>query len=283
MLRVDEDLEPILERTKGYVDSVVTHSGHYSCGMATLRNELLAKAKVGLDGGDYLLLLDPDEIPSDSFPGVELTAAVYDATYIGGGDSWNKPTLLRVDEPATFKRSVHEYLDTPTRAILLEGYSVEQPFSSSSHERQMWKVEQLLQEQDDSRSVYYLAQTYDCLGMKGESFRYYLVRSTMGGYEEERWHAVYRAACLAESFDYSIAMTLFERCIEERPGRPEGYYRLARLVDYFGQPQRAHQLIGDGAAIPISNDNLFVNRWMESELRLRAALPVGHVFDEVHE
>ena len=69
-----EDLAPILERTKGYVTDVVTHSEHYSEGMGTLRNRLLAKAREGLDPGDYILMLDPDEIPDETFPDIDFIA-----------------------------------------------------------------------------------------------------------------------------------------------------------------------------------------------------------------
>ena len=274
-----EDLAPILERTKGYVDDLVTHSEHYSEGMGTLRNRLLEKALVGMADGDYLLMLDPDEIPDLEFPDVELTESVYSATYVGGGETWEKPTLLRVGTPAVWRRSVHEYLETPTQAVLLEGYHVEQPFSSSSRERQEWKVTQLLTEIDDPRSVYYLAQTYDCLGLKGEAMRWYLFRSYMGGFEEERWHALYKAACDSECCDYQMARVLFERCIAQRPGRPEGYYRLARLLDYFGDHAGAWATVQAGAAQPPSTDELFVNRWMQDRLREMATRRVGHIFD----
>lgn len=152
-----EDLSPILERTKGYVSDVVTHCEHYSEGMGTLRNRLLAKARDGLDPGDYILMLDPDEIPSVTFPDVTLTEPVYSVTYFGGGDEWTKPTLLRADTPGIWMRSVHEYLDTPTEAVLLGDFRVEQPFSSSSVERRQWKVGQLLGETGDPRSVFYLS------------------------------------------------------------------------------------------------------------------------------
>ena len=278
-----EDLAPILERTKGYVTDVVTHSEHYSEGMGTLRNRLLAKAREGLDPGDYILMLDPDEIPDETFPDIELTAPVYDVTYFGGGEDWEKPTLVRVDAEATWMRSVHEYLDTPAPAVHLDGYRVEQPFSSSKPERRQWKIAQLLTETDDPRSVYYLAQEYKCVDLKGEALRWYMKRSTMGGYEEERWHALFMAGRMAEHVDLRYAAVLYEQVIKQRPSRPEGYYRLARLQDYFGQHQAAWITTHDGASQPPSTDELFVNRWMQERLAEMATHEPGHIFDGQNE
>lgn len=256
MLTAGEDLSPILDRTKSYVTDVVTHSEPYTEGMGTLRNRLLEKALDGLDEDDYVLMLDPDEIPSATFPDVELTAPLYNVTYFGGGETWDKPTILRVGTPATWRRSVHEYLETQVDGVLLEGFRVEQPFSSSKPERREWKVKQLLSETDDSRSVYYLAQEYKCLGLKGEALRWYMKRSEMGGYEEERWHALFMAGRMAEHVDLRYAAVLYEQCVKQRPSRPEGYYRLARLQDYFQEHQRAWLTVQNGAAQPPSKDEL---------------------------
>jgi hypothetical protein len=282
MLTAGEDTEPIIERTKYYVDDVVTHSGHYSEGMGTLRNKLLFKAREGMEPEDYILMLDPDEIPSVELDVDKLTEPLYSVTYHGGGETWNKPTFLRADTPAIWKRSVHEYLDTVTAPVHLDGFIVEQPFSSSNPERRRWKVDQLLSETHDPRSVYYLAQEYKCLELRGESLRWYLARSKMGDYEEERWHALYMAACIAEDFDYDFAASLFERAIKERPSRPEGYYRLARLHDFFGNHELAWATAQTGAEQEISTDELFVDRWAEGRLKEMATHPVGHIFDGQH-
>jgi len=278
MLTAGEDLGPITEATKDYVGDIVTHSGHYSEGMATLRNKLLEKARCGLGPNDYLLLLDPDERPQDTFPDVELTEPLYLITYRGGGETWEKEALLRVDAMAHYERSVHEFLDSPYEPVLLEGFEVEQPSSSSSRERQQWKLAQLLTEIDDPRSVYYLAQTYDCLEMKGEALRWYLMRSRMGGWEEERWHALYKAACLAENWDWELARLLFERARFQRPSRPEPYYRLARFYGFPGADARAWYMAHLGSLLSRCTDQLFVNRWMESELKVLAERPVGGLF-----
>ncbi len=280
MLTAGEDLEPITAATSAYVTDVVTHSGHYSEGMATLRNKLLAKARAGLGAHDYLLLLDPDEVPQETLPDVRLTKPVYMATYRGGDETWQKEVLLRADVPAFYKRTVHEFLDSPFEPVLLD-FSVEQPSSSSSKKRQEWKLRQLLKETNDPRSVYYLAQTYDCLEMRGEAFRWYLRRSLMAGWEEERWHALYKAACLVETWDYALARTLFERAKDERPSRAEPYYRLSRLYDHSGEHTLAWKVIQEAAALAPSEDKLFVNRWCERQVARLAQRSVGKLFDEL--
>jgi len=46
------------------------------------------------------------------------------------------------------------------------------------------------------RTVYYLAQTYECMGIKDEAIKYYSERIHLDGFFEERYHAAYHVAQL---------------------------------------------------------------------------------------
>lgn len=81
----------------------------------------------------------------------------------------------------------------------------------------------------DSRTLFYLAQTYECLGDTANAIRYYLLRSQMDTKTEEDAVCFYRLGilygeinCWHESVDY------FLKAFSTRPTRAEALVRLAQ-------------------------------------------------------
>jgi tetratricopeptide (TPR) repeat protein len=81
----------------------------------------------------------------------------------------------------------------------------------------------------DSRTLFYLAQTYECLGDNHNAIRYYLLRAQAGTNTEEDFICLYRLGilygeigCFHESVDY------FLHAYAMRPTRAEPLVRLAQ-------------------------------------------------------
>jgi hypothetical protein len=78
---------------------------------------------------------------------------------------------------------------------------------------------------DDTRAVYYLAQTHECLGNHKEALELYAKRSSMGGWDEELYEARRRVAQCANHL-----------------GRPWAEVQQLYLEAYAGLPRRAEAL-----------------------------------------
>lgn len=63
---------------------------------------------------------------------------------------------------------------------------------------------------EDTRTVFYLAQTYRCLGDQKNAVKYYSIRSRMKGFKEEVFQSFLNCANLSNSFTHwSIRMNLY--------------------------------------------------------------------------
>ena len=64
---------------------------------------------------------------------------------------------------------------------------------------------------EDERSVYYLAQTYSCLDDYENAYKYYLMRSKMGGFYEEVYNAIFQCGRLNHDMkkDWMVSMNHF--------------------------------------------------------------------------
>ena len=79
-------------------------------------------------------------------------------------------------------------------------------------------LELLLREYDKNpvnpRTVFYLAQTYDCLQDLRNAYKYYFKRSQVKGWIEEDFVTVYRLGCIADHLckadDYITWATAFD-------------------------------------------------------------------------
>lgn len=78
------------------------------------------------------------------------------------------------------------------------------------------------------RSIFYLAQTYECLGRFNEAYEYYQLRSRMNGFDEETFVATFRLGRIAveldekdERFSWRMAEEHFHHAFALRPHRIE--------------------------------------------------------------
>lgn len=126
-----------------------------------------------------------------------------------GGDAYDSPRLLRTAAGWRWVGEVHELPMGPGGelpgarpggvAIRHEGTS------DPARQRRRWRDmdvpllrRAVAARPEDGRALFYLAQTWHCLGSYQTALRLYEQRVAMGGWHEERYEAAYRAALCAE-------------------------------------------------------------------------------------
>jgi len=86
---------------------------------------------------------------------------------------------------------------------------------------------------NDPRITFYLAQTYECLGMFKEAYQFYQLRSKLNGWDEENFITLLRLGCLAERNNinnlnnWALAMDYFLQAFSLRPHRIEPLVKIA--------------------------------------------------------
>ena len=259
------------------------------------RNEVM-KAAAGMKA-EYLLCLDADE-ELVATPGwkEELAADDVRLRYDGPTEWWNTK-IVRNGMGFHYKEPVHEYLTCglPTTRQNLRGAFVRHHADGGQSGRLRWErdlaalLARCAEEPHNARAAYYLAQTRHCLGQKLEASRDYARRAGMRGWEEEGWHAAYKAAvCACEAGEpeggwVNAALAAWER----RPTRIEPAVFLAERLNRSGRHRLAYAVIG--AAQESANpegDALFVETeayaWRAQDQRALAAYYIGRKVEAAH-
>lgn len=243
---VDDTLTAAEEALEGFPHAFFVGKWH---GFAPARTELLERAR---PFSDYTLMLDADHVLHIDGERPELTADAY-TLKVRGPIEWRLPLLTRADHPFEYRGAAHSYLhsDVPTRTENLDWLSIDGGPGATRDklERDRGLLEQaFLDDPHDTRTVFYLAQTYRDLDEPELAIRFYLMRADMpDGYAEERYFARHQAGVLLgqhigcfPAFDQLIA------AFRERPTRAESLRALARLADAVADK------------LPIPDDRLFV-------------------------
>jgi hypothetical protein len=202
-------------------------------GFGPSRTALLEAAR---GRADYTLMLDADHTLHVHGDQPDLDADLY-LVKINGDLEWRLPLLTRSQHPFEYRGVAHSYLhsDTPVRLDDTDWISIDGGPGASREklERDRKLLEQaFVDDPGDSRTVFYLAETYRFLGMPHEALRFYLLRAEMGGFDEERWYARYRAGVLMGGYVEGLAgAEQLLKAWRERPSRAEALRALARLAD----------------------------------------------------
>lgn len=165
---------------------------------------------------------------------------------------------------------VHEVLgvDGPVERLALDGLRwIHLPVRHEGGKPRWERDLRLLQRQveadpDDSRSVFYLAQTHRDLGQRLEAIEWYERRAAMGGWEEEAFFARYQAGVLLVEVDWPRAMATLIAAWEMRPQRLEPLQVLSAQLRTRGHYGTAHLFAQRGVDRPQPADMLFVATWV---------------------
>lgn len=233
---------------------------------STSRNEALTLCRQSGGKFDYILLIDADmELAAEraDWPH-SLELPVYSVRQVGGF-VYDNVRLLRRDLDARYRGVTHEYLDTGLVAPRLDGVQMIDHASGGNRpgkaERDIALLQRgLLEEPDNARYMFYLAQSLKDAGRHEEALAWYRRRAAAGGWAEEQWYARYQAAgCLFALGRDEEAVSAALAAWNERPGRLEP---LALLAGHFRERAQYNlccefAVLGRGRSFP-EQDRLFI-------------------------
>jgi glycosyltransferase involved in cell wall biosynthesis len=185
---------------------------------------------------DWVLLMDADHMVDETSEFPELG--------VDGGDNYYLPIenwsevykivrIIRADQPWYFDGATHEAIRCalPTKARLLSSVTLSEYADSvrrSSHRKGAEDLvlleEQYARNPNDTRTVFYLAQSYFDDRKFDQAFEFYAKRTQMGGYQEEVFWSLFRIGLIHQSkgpAHWSKAMSAFLSAYECRPTRAE--------------------------------------------------------------
>ncbi|MGW1880883.1 tetratricopeptide repeat-containing glycosyltransferase [Streptomyces sp. NPDC001970] len=227
------------------------------------------------DSADYLLFIDADDLMEvrSGFRMPKLTHDAYRVALHDGPMIHWRPALVSTRLPWRYVGVLHEYIDCGRKHSLgtLKGANI---LSVGGGARQRGEglrnkylrdaatLEQgLIKEPDNTRYVFYLAQSWRDAGEPEKSLATYDRRAAMGGWAEEVFCSHLYAARLAADLDRPAAEVLdrYLRAHESRPTRAEALGDLARHCRLNGPRwPLAYLFARQAARIPYPGDILFV-------------------------
>lgn len=180
------------------------------------------------------------------------------------------PRLIRCHAHVHFVGVVHEVLNQVTeQKVSPDVYFKWLPSRYGKEKSQArWSrdVKLLLQEYQrnpfDPRTVFYVAQTYDCLDDLPNARLWYERRIMMPGWDEENFMACYRLAQVYEKLGkWEMALSKYLDAWNMRPSRAEPLVRLAQHYDKIDEQNTRFLFACKAVEVPYpQSDHLFVEK-----------------------
>lgn len=222
--------------------------------------------------GDYVWVIDADDLVMGTLDFSRLDADVYDVRYgpKSGFTYWRRQ-LFRDRLPWRYEGVVHEYAecDEPIVSERLDGdYHIEsRRLGGRNLDPQKYArdrdllVAEVERNPGDSRSVFYAAQSYYDLGDYASARDWYARRAEMGGWDEEVYCAMFRLgeAMTQLGSPWSDTQDAYLRAWEFRPIRAEPLHAIAYRYRVDQRYHLGHLFAERAASIPFPvEDTLFV-------------------------
>lgn len=233
------------------------------------------------DMADYLMFVDADDILviPDGYQLPDLNADCYDLEFDHAGLRYRRICLVNTALPWRFVGVVHEYpeCDRPVVPVPLDlvirfggDGNRSQAGAQEKYLRDAAMLEAaLIEDPDNPRTVFYLAQSYRDAGASQAALTRYDLRTQMGGFDQEVYWSRLQAARLSRELG-AEPMELIDRLLRAHdvgPSRPEALGDLAELCRLEGRWACALMFAERGLALPPCTDVLFVEqRWQKWQL-----------------
>lgn len=120
----------------------------------------------------------------------------------------------------------------------------------------------LIDEPENARYMFYLAQSYKDIGEYNKAIDYYQQRIDKGGWREEVWYSYYMIGyCYDQMKDWSQALSTYLNGYNYYPARSENIYNIVKHYRINSQYKLCYTFIKIGLDISFPyQDNLFVNQ-----------------------
>lgn len=232
------------------------------------RNAALEAAQQSPVAFDYILFCDADmELVVDDGAWCELlTERAYSVIQQSlDGVTYPNLRLVRKDLPARYVGVTHEYLDVgDTGRPQLTGIHFLDHATGANraakYDRDIALLTAALRDQpENSRSTFYLANSYFDAGRTESALHWYRRRVTMGGYEDERFISMYRIGLCYQRLDdepllYHQMLMTFDRY----PTRAEPLHVIALRAQRSSNHRLAYELARLGSDLAAPREALFV-------------------------
>jgi glycosyltransferase involved in cell wall biosynthesis len=232
------------------------------------RNEALNLAK---KKGDYILFIDADETleyPSD-YDWPELDKDRFDVTMVLGDLQYSRVGLVKSDLDWEWYGVLHEYLyasQCKTIGQLTDIFRTSKSDGHRSRDPNKFLKDAavleaaLMEEPDNYRYRFYLAQSYRDAGEYDLAIENYQKRVAAGGWAEEVFISLLQIARLQHALnkDPKTVIDAFYTAYTYRPSRAEPLCDLAKYYRSLNMFDKAYRIASIGMSIPYSEDKLFV-------------------------
>jgi len=229
---------------------------------------------------DYIWVIDADDLVVGKPDFSQLSADSYTVRY-GHEDGFTywRQQIFRDGLPWRYVGVVHEFVDCsePYQNSRLYGdYFIEsRRLGGRNLDPQKYARDRdlLLAEleihPDDSRSVFYLAQSYFDLGDFINARLWYSRRAEMGGWDEEIYYSLLRVgeSMLKLNDSWPETQDVFLRAWESHPTRAEALHAIARRYREEERYQLGYLFAKHAASIPLPEEDILfvhtaVHRWV---------------------
>lgn len=235
------------------------------------RSEALVLAR---GHGDYVLVIDADEIlvrdPDFELP--QLTCDSYNIQVRYGGCAYQRRQLVSNALSWRYEGVLHEYItceQARSEQMLAGVYTV--PFhdgararDANTYRRDALILEKaLLDEPNNTRYAFYLAQSYRDAGDHELALRHYKRRAEMGGWREEVWYSLYQAAQMRERMEHAWPEVLesYLAAWQYQPDRAGPLFRIAMHYQGKAEYQLSHLFFSRAMQLKCPEPNrLFVEQ-----------------------
>jgi len=220
--------------------------------------------------GDYIWVMDADDVVTGGIDFSGLTADGYSVRIRDGAMYW-RVQLFRDGVPWRYAGVLHEVAvcDVPHTKQRLEGdYRIEsRRLGARNQDPQKYVRDAAILQAEvdrnphDTRSIFYLAQSYFDAGDCANARRWYARRAEMGGWQEEVYYSLYRVALAMDrgGESWPAVQDAFLKAWSHRPTRAEPLYMIARHYRVAGDYRLGHLFAERAALIPLpADDVLFV-------------------------
>jgi glycosyltransferase involved in cell wall biosynthesis len=215
-----DNTEEIVKECLKDIPGIYHHCEWYD--FATNRNEALELAQ---NKADYILIIDADDHLEITDPNVfnNLKEQAYLISLTNVNITYSRIQLLKNNVKAKYVGILHEYLDLPpnTTCHLLNGcrmicgHSSPRATDPLKFQKDAAVFErELLKDPNNSRYVFYAAQSYRDAQQYEPSLKLYLQRSNMGGWNQEVYISLFEAAKIIERMNLvNITGSVHPKCI----------------------------------------------------------------------
>ncbi|HSW87035.1 MAG TPA: CDC27 family protein [Rhabdochlamydiaceae bacterium] len=213
----------------------------------------------------YLLTLNADTIlkSSSNFKKNQLFADAYllqEKSSILSYSRYN-PLLLCASIPWISHGIVYEQWSclTPFASVKLPNLTIEDQIGSDREEKLQNNIELLTtaleKEPENSKYMFYLAQSYKCLKNYGQAIFWYQTRLKKDEEMEEVWFSKYMLGeCYEKTGDWDQALSWYLNAYQSNPDRAEPLKNIATYYRLQGQNELAYLFAKHGSTIPHPND-----------------------------